>query len=270
MIDERFAASVSAWLRRTDAPSPHAARNVSQAMAEIHRTGQRRHWLWFLPGPKPTAGADDHARQATPTMTDHRTGGTRSMFSATKLFAGAATVALLGVLVVSGPFAGEPRPETTSSIGADPGEISRYSGVLRLMKNHDPGTIEYTDWGSRMEGGRLSATHEMDDPRVSGISHCNYSQFTTDNGAGWLRANNCRLFNDEGSWHSMSRGYLAPGNGGVHYQHEMVGEGGYDGLFAVQRCDMPAQTATMECEGAVYQGGFPDTPAEAPDTPPGG
>lgn len=192
-----------------------------------------------------------------------RNGGTRSMFSATKLFALAASIALIGVMIVSRPFSA-PAPEVPAATTTDPGGISKYSGSMRPFDQQDEGTIEVFDWGSRIEGERWSARMEMDDPRVSGTSACLGNAFVTDSGAGWLRATSCRLFNEGGTWHVTSHGYLAPRSGGIHYQQRLVGEAGYDGLFAVQRCDMDARTALFDCEGAVFEGGFPDAPAEAP------
>jgi hypothetical protein len=52
MIDERFAASIRAWLRRSDAPPRRPRSNVDLAMAQIRHTRQRRRWLWFPARPK--------------------------------------------------------------------------------------------------------------------------------------------------------------------------------------------------------------------------
>lgn len=188
------------------------------------------------------------------------------MFSATKLFGLAAAVALLGVMVVGRPFA-EQTPPTPAAIDTDPGTVSMYRGTVRGLEQHDPGTIEVFDWGSLKEGERWTGQMEMDDPRLSGVIDCYSNAFITDRGAGWLRAMSCRVSNTEGSWQAISRGYMAPRGGGIHDQLWMEGEGAYSGLYAIQRCDMSALTATVECEGAVFQGGFPDAPAEAPAAP---
>jgi len=60
---------------------------------------------------------------------------------------------------------------------------------------------------------------------------------------------------------------MAPNGGGIHHQQRLVGEGAYEGLFALQACDFSATTARSECEGAVFRGDIPETPAEAPDRP---
>jgi len=190
------------------------------------------------------------------------------MFPALRLSGIAAAVALLGVMVARGPFADQ-ELESPAPINSEPGAIARYVGTPRALSQHDEGTIDVLDWGSSIQDERVSGEFEMDDPRVSGISHCSANAFVTDRGAGWFRTHSCRLFDDEGSWRSTSHGYMAPGNGGIHYQDRLVGEGAYDGLFAIQRCDMLAQTAIFECEGVIFQGGFPDMPAEAPARPPG-
>lgn len=161
MIDERFAAAVSAWLRRTDSPSRHAQVNVGQAMAQI-RDRHRRRRLWFLPGRKPTAGADEPEDQ--PRATDRMTsgqmpapiGGTRAMFSATKLVGIAAAMAVFGALLVAGPL-GTPSEDSAPAAApvADHGEISRFTGTMRFLDTEDSGEEPVStryDWGEAITG----------------------------------------------------------------------------------------------------------------------
>ena len=106
---------------------------------------------------------------------------------------------------------------------------------------------------------------------MSGTSTCYTNVYETNTpGVGWLRTYNCRLFSQEGlgTWQETGRGYMDPESSSIHYQSLLTGEGAYEGLFAIQRCDAPAYGYAFECEGAVHEGGLPPTPDSPPEALP--
>ena len=99
-IEERLRAWAHSPVERT---APDGLRRAVLAIPATEAATPRRRWPRFRPGPKPTAGAEvrhDQARWPASATNDH-TGGTRSMFSATKLLAMAASVALFGALTLA-------------------------------------------------------------------------------------------------------------------------------------------------------------------------
>ena len=78
-----------------------------RTLDETRHTRQRRRWLWFLPGRRPTAGADGEPDRTEPAevISTRPIGGIRTMFSATNVAAVVATAALAGALAVAAPLA---------------------------------------------------------------------------------------------------------------------------------------------------------------------
>ena len=97
-----------------DAPEPPEVL-PARTLEQTRHTRQRRRWLWFLPGRKPTAGALDEpddgpapSDQPTVGITPGRVKGTITMFSATKLIAAASVLALSAGIASSGVLTTEP------------------------------------------------------------------------------------------------------------------------------------------------------------------
>ena len=190
------------------------------------------------------------------------------MFSATKLVGIAAAVALFGALMLTVPFGSQQDTPSPAAPAADPGGITTYSGTYKVLGQNHMGAAERFDWGTSREGEQWTSRTEMSDLRMSGLSTCYSNVYQTgEGGLGWLRTFNCRTFSGEdgGTWREVGQGYMDPKTSGIHYQYQKVGEGVYEGLYAIQRCDMPRYGDTFECEGAIFSGGLPPTPEDPPD-----
>jgi len=177
MIDERFAASVAAWLLRTDRPSRHAHDDVANAMAQIHQlnTRRRRRWPWSLPASKPTAGAlDEHDLSRPPAqVTLSSIGGTTTMFSPIKLVSAAAVASLMGMLFLVGPFSSTSAPVTDpgQATSAQAPSMADWSAVFgtRTCTAVDTGEQQDLAGGdSRSRGEVWDCTSETNDARVNG------------------------------------------------------------------------------------------------------
>lgn len=265
MIDERFAAAVSAWLRRTDRPSRHAEDNVGLAMAQI-RDRYRRRRFWFLPARKPTAGADEREQRAEPNPTIDSTGGTRTMFSATKLVGMAAAVALFGALALALPFGSQ---DTQPAAAPAPSlrQVTPWTGEMHVLGKDTMGSAESYDWGSSMTDEQWTSRLTTTDSRYSGLVTGLHSYYEASPGDGLLRVHTSRIFNDEdgGTWLSSGYGYQDPETSVVTYMTRSTGEGVYAGLSAIGICEMPPNSFTMECRGITFEGAWPEFPSEAPD-----
>lgn len=264
MIDRRFASSVSAWLRRTDAPAPHPEDSVRRAMAQIHRTRQRRRWLWFLPGPKPTAGAEGQADGTRPAPGIHIHGGISNMFSATKVVGITAAAALLGAFLLAVPPIQTETTIVPAAPSFEPGEVTSYSGELHILGQDRAATIERFDWGNVKTGEQWTTRLTMSDPRVTGVSSGFQNVYEVGPEKTRLHAWTGRLFTKEGSWLESSHTYQDPQTTGLQVQTYRVGEGVYEGLYTVEQCSQPKLSGDWDCEGVILEGGLPEAPGEAP------
>lgn len=243
-----------------------------RTLDEIRHTRQRRRRPWSLPGPKLNAGADSERDDTSQRIVAIETsGGTTSTFSAAKLFGLAASVALLGAVALAVPFASRLDTQGPAAADSGPGHITMYTGSFWPFAKKTDGTIERYDWGLARLDEQWTSGLEMSDPRISGVQSCYSNVYETGlDGVGWLRTFRCRLFPDdvEATWEVTGRGYMDPGSTGIHYQSSFVGEGDYEGLFAIQRCDAPAYGAPFECVGSIFEGEFPPMPEAAPEERP--
>ena len=231
MIDERFAASVAAWLRRTDTPFRDPGNNVSRAMAQVRLT-RRRRWLWFLPGRGPIAEVLDEREDDDPVASmapadecaPITVRGIRTMFSATKVLAAAAILALAVGVAGSGLLTTEPE----APAGAPEADSPVWTGDY-FESDDDIVTVS----GSARFGpapGVVTGTAEMSDPRVSGDMLAGYQWLCSPNEActTWGSAT---LTNDGGTWEGDFVAINGPAPG--HLQNLMIwmnGTGEYEGL----------------------------------------
>lgn len=261
-----------AWMR--DVP-PMSAELPEKTLKQTWNTRQRRRWLWFLPGPKPTAGADEQRDLAQPPAPNQKTrgpllapiGGTKTMFSTTKLVGLAAVAALVGGLLVAVPLGTQQQtnPMPAAAPAAEPGEISPFSGTVRPLGQNGIGEIKHHDWGTSATGEQWTVRWETDDPRFTGVSTGFQNAYSIDPSGSWLRAYRSRLFTDEGSWLATGRAYQNPETTEMHHQEYAVGEGAYEGLYAMTTFRYDESGAMIDVEGAIFEGGLPATPEAAPD-----
>ncbi len=193
------------------------------------------------------------------------------MISATKLVGIAAAVALFGALTLALPFGSQQDTQTPAAPAVDPGGITSYSGTSKVLGQNHMGTAEQLDWGTSREGEQWTSRMETTDSRMSGLSTCYSNVYETgEGGLGWLRTFNCRFVTreDGGTWREVGQGYMDPESTAIHYQYQMVGEGTFEGLYAIQRCDAPKYGVTFQCEGVIFSGGLPPMPDAAPEAIP--
>jgi hypothetical protein len=114
MNDERLGMAAGALLRDQDRPAVDQRRSIGQVMTEVRLTPQARRSRWWPSlrgGTSRSLDLDGGASQDHPTYKTNgrtsrtapaHTGGSRTMFGATKLFLVGIGVALVSVLLVSG------------------------------------------------------------------------------------------------------------------------------------------------------------------------
>jgi hypothetical protein len=114
MNDERLGMAAGALLRDQDRPAVDQRRSIGRVMTEVRFTSQARRSRWWPSlrgGSSRTLDLDGGASQDHPTYKTHgrtsrtaptHTGGSRTMFGATKPFLIGIGVALVSVLLVSG------------------------------------------------------------------------------------------------------------------------------------------------------------------------
>ena len=253
------------WLRDVPAPPPELA---TRTLDQTRHTRQRRRRLWFLPGPTPTTGADDHRGPArsTPT-TDVPSGGTTiTMFSPAKMVAAATALALTGALLLAGPFTTPAQPPPAAP-AYEPGVITPVEGTMRVRTQPRAGDIGTYAGGTSSLDEWWETEYEVSDPRLNGVavSRHNRNLPVDSTSHGGARTITIRLDNDGGTWVGTGRAYSDP-RSGIHYQVHLTGQGGYEGLDAIIALDNESASAPFEVSGAIISGGLPEMPEEVPAT----
>ena len=261
------------WLR--DVP-PTPPELEERTLEQTRHTRQRRRWLWFLPGPRPTAGADGEQDWTRPAeaITTRPIGGIRTMFSATNVAAAAAIAALAGALLVVAPLTTREIDQPAAPLAdADAEGVTLVHGVAEWSSQEYAGNTESHDWGYAVRDGLDTIEFTMDDARLSGPARVrfNFNRPTEDYWT-WLSSESFYLENDGGSWAGTGYGYADPpateGELGSarHERLVLVGQGGYEGLTAVLDLDSEHADAPLEATGAIVALGMPEMPAAAPTT----
>jgi hypothetical protein len=244
-------------------------------LEQTKRTRQRRSWLWFLPGPKPTAGAQDAQGRAGGPATMHGPrgllpapmGGTRTMFSATKLVGMAAVLALMGGLMLAVPLnvTEESPPAATTPDPAD--YLTTVSGTATLRSTDRDGDVEYGVVGPDGIGYMdeiYTGEIDTDDPRLDGRMRSTSNMYAHHGQA--TRSLTIYLENDGGSWVGTGYGYQDPETTGYHNRWVLHGEGGYEGQHAVIDMDQSTFSVPFEVSGVIVSGDLPPMPDPAPET----
>lgn len=261
------------WLR--DVP-PMPPELPERTLDQTRRTRQRRRWLRFLPGRKPTAGADDREGRTrlTASNTSTRIGGISTMFSPTKLVAAAAVAALMGGMLVAGPFAtqdsNKPAAPTVDDVAAG---ITLVSGDVAAQHQGYFGDTESRDWGYAVRDALSSAELAMSDERLSGeaIFRGHWNRLGDDSWT-WVATESVYLENEGGSWTGTGHAYVDPAStggslgSGRHERLVLEGQDGYEGLTAFLDFDSEHADAPIKISGAIVTLGLPEMPGAAPTT----
>ena len=186
------------------------------------------------------------------------------MFSATKVVAVAAAVALFGAVMLAVPQAPPSVEPVPGAPATTPGEVTPFAGSMRMLGPDNLGERTEYDWGGIGIGEQYTARYTTDDARYSGLNSANYNVYVVGPDEIQLRVYNGRLFTKDGSWQVFGRGYTHPETGLFTMQEYAVGEGPYEGLFALNTFTERAGESDLEMEGIIAEGGWPETPEDPP------
>jgi hypothetical protein len=263
--DERELSALRAWLATAmdEMPSGHELPPEIRAhvLSRLPVTPQRRRWWpfrWFPWG----LGATRSTLPAEP----HHEGRTKSMFTATRIAAAVAVLALVGsfALVVQ-PATEDPAPPAAEAASIDPDAFAGFSGTVKCGAGM-PGTRTDFDWGTMVTGETYAkCAVETDDDRVTGNSYTihDYYKYAGQPQYG-VRSAAVVLTNEDGTWVTTNGwGYQRPLDGTMLYVNEFRGTGAYDGLSALMVLTQKGWGAWFDVEGVIIPGDLPPTP-EAP------
>ncbi len=245
-FEERLAAELE---HRAGAPRPIDAASIRR---QAQARQPRRWWNASLVERLRTdvlgrsaSGTTDETGEYAPAPT----GRTRMMFSATKLIAGSAVLAVTATLVVSGVF-------TTDPVGPIPGaELERTDFIV------------VTGTSTMSAGPSPAGDDSMSDPRVSGHANLINRYLIGDEDLTGVNWGQYTLANDGGSWEGEWVGfYESPGDdddyGTPGAQNAMAwasGTGDYEGWSYV--ANYTGRLLGLEVKGLLYQGEIPPTVA---------
>lgn len=270
MSEHDMDTQLRSWARSASGrPAPGELR---RQVLDIPATPRRRRWLSFLPQPKPTAGADAGREQTQPPTNEERTpgpapgpqGGIHTMFSATKMVGLAATVALIGsVMLVAVPLGGTQDATVPAATVDEPSAISAFSGTMELLDGGQAGAIERHDWGVATLDRQVHFEYDVDDPRLRGDGRLRLNEYDIKGLARGPNVATVYIEDDEGSWTGGGPGYRGPEDAGYHFQSTLTGHGAYEGLTALLTGDQAYYGAPFEIEGVVIEGPLPPLPEPA-------
>lgn len=188
------------------------------------------------------------------------------MFSATKLLAMAASVALFGALTLALPLSQQQEAQTPGAELPQLGAITAHTGEMEILGQDQVGSADRFDWGYSSTGEQWTTRLTTTDSRYSGVTTGFHNVLQRRPGDGFVRVHSSRVFtNDEdGTWLSTGYGYQDPETTGVTWVTQATGEGTYEGLSAIDICAQENGSTTMACHGIVFEGEWPEFPSEAP------
>ena len=237
MNERDLTRELEAWL--ADPVPPLDERTLYQTIDRIPSVPQRRRWWpfrWFPLG----IGATRSAGPAGP----HADGRNRSMFTATRVAAGVAVLALSGSLaLIAGPLQSPPEPTAPAAVSASPAPADgiHVSGRIDFLIMSDPPpefgeTVKEADGSTSYRDARFETRWTANDPRFVGVGEYtgNSNLYALDESrdvrVGW---GTHTIVTDEGTWISRRPGAL-----GIGTETETVypvwfeGSGGYEGMSA--------------------------------------
>lgn len=258
--------SLHDWLSDSVEQLPDGAELPSAVRSDVLRrlpsTNQRPRWWPFKWVPL-GSGATRSAEREGP----RPEGGPRIMFTAARIGAGVAMLALAGSLaIIAVPFQEQPATVPTAPMeDVDPADFGGFTGRM-ICAQGEYGTTLNTEWGSKVEGETYTRCGvEVSDPRFTGNMHSVHDYYKYDGKPTWgVRSVSAVLANEDGHWVSTSNwGYQQPLDGAMAYAIQWRGEGAYEGLSALTLMTQDQCCLIMDMEGVVFPGELP----EAPDTP---
>jgi hypothetical protein len=248
----------------------------ARTLEETRHTRQRRRWRWFLPGPKPTAGAKDERDRTrlAEAITTRPIGGTRTMFSATNVAAAVAITALAGALLVAAPLATQDGSQPAApAADVEAAGVTLVSGVIEGTGQEYAGSTESHDWGYAVRDALKAVEFAVSDERLSGpaLLRGNWNRPADDMWT-WVATETVYLQNEGGSWTGTGYAYADPPategeyGSGTHERLVLEGHDGYEGLTAILDLDSEHMHAPTEVSGAIVPLDLPEMPAAAPTT----
>ena len=73
---------------------------------------------------------------------------------------------------------------------------------------------------------------------------------------------------DDGRWLTTAHGYQGSEPSAITDVAHSIGEGAYEGLSAMVTCEQALGSAKWACDGIIFEGEWPELPAEAPEEVP--
>jgi hypothetical protein len=190
------------------------------------------------------------------------------MFSATKLVGLAATVALIGsVMLVALPLGGGQEATAPAATVDEPRAISAFSGTMELLDGGETGVAERHAWGIATLDRQVHFEYDVDDPRLRGVGRLRLNEYDIKGLSRGPNVATVYIEDDEGSWSGGGPGYRGPEDAGYHFQSTLTGHGAYEGLTAILTGDQAYYGAPFEIEGVVIEGPLPPFPEPADAIP---
>ena len=265
MNDDRLLLEMRRWLQEERVALPHAEEAGRQIATHLPTTKQRRRRRWRLPfagrpAVAPTAAdTTEYQPSSIPATNGHSPtviGRTTSMLSPVKaIAAGAIVFALGGAFLITQPFGLQ-----SSAPGAvEPAAPVAVSGTGSPGPCPSVGTVEKGHVYDSTRDGYCNPSWVMSDERLTGTVTwaTNEDRYLDDSGL-LVRVLGVSVVNDEGSWRMQPEvqfGRRAVIEG-LPSQFVLVGDGAYDGLYAVLAWD-----GSLKLSGFILSGGLPPEPA---------
>jgi hypothetical protein len=141
---------------------------------------------------------------------------------------------------------------------ADDSPVTHVTGTI-VDTFYDDSTGELTSAPgdiNHMSGATYVETNEWSDPRLPAEKRMvlDFTTYPYEGGRLMVTRTSIRMDGADGSWVGTGVGLSRP-DGSSQGQDVLVGEGGYEGLFAVLNCG----TATG-CDGYIFEGQMPPPP----------
>jgi hypothetical protein len=246
---------------------------LERTLRRTQDTRQRRRWLWFLPGPRPTAGAgDERATTQRPApileyggLMPAQIGGTRTMLSATKVIGLAAVAAVAGALLLTVPGNVE-RDEALPAARLDgPVEITPVSGTFGVMGQERVGDCQEleADWFACTNDVWIGK-NDFDDDRLDGMLVSRHNRYAISERSYAAQSLTTFIENGGGSWAGSGYAYQDPTTSGLHYRMVLHGQDGYEGLTAIIDLDQSGFSSMFRASGVIVGPGLPEMPEPAP------
>jgi hypothetical protein len=272
MNDDELLSDVRAWLQADAVTLPdaeQAGREVRMRLPQTRRA-QTRGWSWRDLGGRRTAPpappAFEHRTRPIDAAAGHAhivTRRTQSMFTPGRIIAvGILTVAVGGVMVVAQPFDRSDEAVPGAELAAERAAPAEFTGTGSTETCETQATTDADGPVAHTRGSSCGPTYSFSDPRLEGtVTWWSNDDEYTDGSGLVIQSVAMSIENDEGAWRMVPiLSVNAPGS--IAYdparQFFLVGEGAYEGLFAVVE-----GFRTDEVHGFIVDGELPPAPENA-------